>query len=58
MNIALKEVNETEYWLNLLMDSKYLNKNEFEKTKNEIQSLIKMLASTVKTLRNTPNNNS
>ena len=51
MNIALKEANETEYWLNLLMDSKYLNKNEFEKTKNEIQSLIKMLASTVKTTK-------
>jgi len=51
MNIALKEANETEYWLNLLMDTKYLNKNEFKKTKNEIQSLIKMLASTVKTTK-------
>ena len=29
MNIALKEANETEYWLMLLHDSEYIDNNSF-----------------------------
>ena len=27
MNIALKEANESEYWIRLLMDTRYLSEN-------------------------------
>lgn len=30
LNIALKEANETEYWLELLHESEYLDKMQFE----------------------------
>ena len=30
MNIALKEANETEYWLKLLCKTEYLSEKEFE----------------------------
>ena len=30
LSVALKECNETLYWLNILKDSEYLNEQEFE----------------------------
>ena len=55
MNIALKEANETAYWLSLLKDSGYLEAKSFEKFDNKIQELTKMLISTVRTLRKNMN---
>lgn len=49
MNIALKEANETEYWLMLLKDSDYLDENSFESIHLDIVELIKLLTSIVKT---------
>jgi four helix bundle protein len=49
MNIALKEANETEYWLMLLKDSDYLDKKSFISIHTDISELIKLLASIVKT---------
>lgn len=49
MNIALKEANETEYWLMLLKDSQYLALNEFNSIHQDNSELIKLLASIVKT---------
>ncbi len=51
MNIALKEANETEYWLMLLKDSEYIEKNEFIAIHPDIVELIKLLASIVKSLK-------
>ncbi len=48
MNIALKEANETEYWLMLLKDSKYIDENSFNSIHPESVELIKLLASIVK----------
>ena len=48
MNIALKEANETEYWLCLLKDTAYLEKNIFESMQSDCKELIAMLVSTVK----------
>jgi four helix bundle protein len=51
LNIALKEANETEYWLSLLHDTDYLDKSQYKSIAEECSELIKMLASSVKTLK-------
>ena len=51
MSIAAKEALETRYWLNLLIDSKYISDDK-KKTKeilNEIESIIKILTKIIKT---------
>jgi len=49
MSIALKEANETNYWLSLLMDTNYINENLFNSLQSNCKELIAMLVSTVKT---------
>lgn len=49
MNIALKEANETEYWLMLLHDSEYIDNNSFNSIISDCQELIKLLISIIKT---------
>ena len=51
MSIALKEANETDYWLNLLKDSEYLNEKMFQSIAEDCLELIKMLVATVKTTK-------
>jgi len=51
MNIALKEANETNYWLMLLKDSDYILEIEFEKINHDCEELIKLLASIVKSTK-------
>ena len=51
MNIALKEANETEYWLMLLKDSEYIDEKNFNSIHPENIELIKLLVSIVKTSR-------
>ncbi len=51
LSVALKEANESEYWLSLLYDSWFLKKEEFESIHEDSLELIKMLASSVKTLK-------
>ena len=52
MNISLKEANETEYWLMLLKDSDYITNSSFESIHQDCRELIKLLASIVKTTKN------
>lgn len=49
LNIALKEANETEYWLMLLKDSNYLDVKSFKSIHADSVELIKLLTSIVKT---------
>ena len=49
MSIALKEANETDYWLNLLKDTDHLNDKMFLSISEDCVELIKILVSTVKT---------
>ena len=53
MNIALKEANETEYWLMLLKDAEFLKEKEFISIHSDCQELIKLLASIVKSTKKT-----
>jgi four helix bundle protein len=49
MSIALKEANETEYWLSILRDTDYLDEKAFRSLSVDCVELIKMLTATVKT---------
>lgn len=51
MNIALKEANETVYWLSLLQDSEYIDEQMFNSIFPEAEELLKILISIVKTTK-------
>ena len=51
MSIAYKEADETDYWLNLLHDNSYLNDDQFESLSHDMQRILKILTSIVKTMR-------
>jgi four helix bundle protein len=53
LSIALKEANETEYWIDLLYETKYLNLTEFENIKPKIIELLKLLTSIINTSKTT-----
>ena len=53
MNIALKEANETEYWLLLLKDSDYIDEKSFQSIHKDCAEVIKLLISIVKTTKET-----
>ena len=50
MNIAYKEADETDYWLNLLHDNGYLDETQFESLKVDMDRILKLLTSIVKTM--------
>ena len=49
LSISLKEANETEYWLDLLYETKYLSDLEFQNIKPKIIELLRLLTSIIKT---------
>jgi four helix bundle protein len=51
LSIALKEANETEYWISLLHDSWYLAQSEYESIHVDSVEMIKLLVSSVKTTK-------
>ena len=48
MNISLKEASETQYWLNLLYKTDYINIEKYEKINNDCEELIRILVSITK----------
>ena len=48
--IALKETNETLYWLELLYETGYLNEQSFSSIKADCEEIKKMLSSSTKTI--------
>jgi four helix bundle protein len=51
MSIALKEANETQYWLSLLLDTGYISPASHDDLSSVCAELIRMLVATVKTTR-------
>lgn len=49
--IALKECSETKYWLELLYETEYLNKEQFDSIYNNCEEIRKMLSSATKTIK-------
>ena len=51
LNISLKEANECVYWLDLLHATDYINKRMYESIMKDAVELLKMLISSVKTIK-------
>lgn len=49
LSIALKEANETEYWLDLLYETQYMTIEMFQNIKNKIVEILKLLTSIINT---------
>ena len=49
MSIALKEASETEYWLELLLDTRFLEQKEFDSLQKDCEEVLKLLTSIIKT---------
>jgi len=51
LNIALKEADETEYWLDLIHETGFLNHDEYNSIYNDCEELISILTKIIKTLK-------
>jgi four helix bundle protein len=51
MAIALKEANETEYWIELLTQSEYINEKSNASIRTDLTELLKLLTSIIKTAK-------
>ena len=49
--IALKECAETEYWLDLLKDTKLLSPTEYDSIVTDCKEILRLLISIIKTTR-------
>ena len=49
LNISLKEASETEYWIELLYESEYITKEQFESIHGDCQEILKILTAITKT---------
>jgi len=52
--IALKEANETEYWLELLHQSGYIDANGFKSIYSDLKELLKLLTAIIKKTKGIP----
>ena len=50
LKIALKEANETDYWLSLLHDTRYMDDDAFNSMEADCKELIALLVSSINTL--------
>lgn len=48
LSISLKEASETEYWLELLYESGYITKEQFDSIYADCQELLKILTAIIK----------
>src|SRR5690554_2886566 len=51
MAIAQKEINETIYWLELLKETEYLKKDQFESINQDAVEIIKLITSIIKSAK-------
>ena len=51
MQIALKECDETEYWLELLFETGYMTDTEYKPIQNECGAIRRMLISSINTTK-------
>ena len=53
MNIALKEANETMYWLRLMYRTEYLTELQYKSIYEDAQQMLNLLTAICKTANNT-----
>ncbi len=51
LNIALKETNETQYWLELLCETNFLTNDQFQSIYNDSKEIAALLVSIIKTTK-------
>jgi four helix bundle protein len=51
MAVALKEANETEYWIELLGQSGYMEEKVANSLKNDLTEILKLLTSIIKSTK-------
>lgn len=51
LSIALKEANETDYWISLLYDTNYLDKKIKDSFEKECNEIIAILIASIKTTK-------
>ena len=56
LEIALKEASETEYWLELLMETGYITQKEGDSILLDCQELLKMITAILKSTKANRNN--
>ncbi len=56
LSIALKEANETDYWLNILKDTSYIDEKMYISLNSDCNELISILIASIKTVKNKINN--
>mgnify|MGYP003295913559 CR=1 FL=1 len=56
LSIALKEADETAYWLELLMESEIIDNQQFDSLYNDLKEIIALLTASIKTAKNNINN--
>jgi four helix bundle protein len=56
LEIALKESDETQYWLEILYETDYITKEQFDSMITDNKELTAMLVSIVKTSKQNKNN--
>ena len=54
LNIALKEADETDYWLDLLHETKYLDDKQYKSLNCDCKELIAILVTIIKKLKDNP----
>ncbi len=54
LNIALKEADETEYWLDLLHETNFLDDKIYASLLNDCKELIAILVTIIKKLKENP----
>ena len=52
LQIAIKEANETHYWLRLLKDTEYLEISAYESMEKENLEILKLLTSIINSTKN------
>ena len=52
-SIALKEANETRYWIERIFKGKYFSKNEYDSLNKDINEIVAILIAIVRSTKNT-----
>ena len=57
LSIALKEAEETQYWIELLFNANIISDDEFKSIHDDSGEMIALLLSTIKTYKSNKNSN-
>ena len=49
LNIALKEADETQFWIELLFRTQFINESEYKSINTDIDEIISILTASIKT---------